>query len=317
MNRNLHILSLSTILCNQVTEFRMREGAQMDDKRLAICVILGGMALGVASLASPSVRAFTDGFLGLPASSGAHALNPELAAPTLSAPLQAAEFDELLQGISYHAQGRYGEAIPIIGKYAMRGDASAQTAIGGMFAFGEGLPIDRTEALRWLTLAANQGGRGATELAAQIKATPDWERRTTALAAATNANADWSRPEAGPAQVKRGSPPTEDYGSGPFVQPPSYNNPNYGDGSPYSRGTMVSPSAPMGARASVDEAYGSGSASRGRSSALGSIPPGGSSTVILNRAGPGTYSDGNGDIYSQAGPQGVINTRTGEFSPTN
>lgn len=318
MNRNLHILSLSTVVCIRVAEFRLREGAQMDDKRFAICVILGGMVLGVASLASPSVRAFTDGFLGLPSSPDTRALNPELAAPTLSAPLETAEFDELLQGISYHAQARYGEAIPIIGKYAMRGDASAQTVIGAMFAFGQGLSIDRAEALRWLTLAANQGDRGATELAAQIKATPDWERRAIALAAATNANADWSRPEAEPAQAGRGSPPPEYYGSGLSVQPPSYNNPNYGADNPYSRGTMVSPSAPMGARASVDDAYGSGSASRGRSSALGSIPSGqDSSAAILSRAGPGTYSDRNGDIYTQAGPQGVINTRTGEFSPTN
>ena len=35
--------------------------------------------------------------------------------------------------------------------------------------------------------------------------------------------------------------------------------------------------------------------------------------MILNRAGPGTYSDTSGDVYTQAGPHGIVNTRTGEF----
>jgi Sel1 repeat len=290
----------------------------MENKRLAICGILGGMAMGVASLASPSVRAFTEGILGYPSPPETRSLNPELAAPNLSAPLQAAEMDELLQGIADHAAARFDAALPIIGKYAMRGDVLAQKILGGMYAFGQGVPVDREEALRWLTLAANQGDGGATELAARIKATPDWERRAAALAVATSSNPDGSRPEADPTQANRGSLPPIDYGPGLSVQPPSYNGSNSGAGSPYGRGTLVSPSAPMGARASVEQAYGSGSASRGHSSALTGIPPGGdSSPVILSRAGPGTYSAGNGDIYTQAGPNGVINTRTGEFSPTN
>lgn len=40
-------------------------------------------------------------------------------------------------------------------------------------------------------------------------------------------------------------------------------------------------------------------------------------SVIVNRAGPGTYSASNGDVYAQAGPAGVVNTRTGDFSPIN
>lgn len=288
----------------------------MDDKRLVIYGVLCGVTLGFVSLASPSIQAFADGFLGSPSSSETNALNSELAAPALSAPLQAAEFEELLRAISYHAQGRYGEAIPIIGKYAMRGDATAQAAIGGMFAFGQGLPIDRIEALRWLTLAANQGDRGATELAAQIEATPDWERRAATLAAATNPNQGQVQLEVEPQQANRANLPPIGYGPGLSGHPPSYNAPTYAN--PYGSGATVTPSAPMGARASVEEAYGSGSASRGRSSAQSAIPAGGdSSATTLNRAGPGTYSDGKGDIYSQAGPRGVVNTRTGEFSPTN
>lgn len=294
----------------------------MDDKRIAICVLLSGMTLGFASFASPSVWAFADGFLGLPASPGANeeanALNADLAAQTLSTPLQDAEFDELLQGISYHAQERYGEAIPIIGRYAMRGDTTAQTLVGAMYAFGHGLPIDRVEALRWLNLAANQGDHGAILLASRINASPDWERRAAALAFATKSNPEWSQPEVAPQEANRGGLPPMDFGPGLPTQSPSYNGSTYGAGNPYSIGTMVSPASPIGARASMSEAYGSGSASRGLSSApIGTPSVGATTPMILNRAGPGTYSDGSGDIYTQAGPHGVVNTRTDEFSTTN
>lgn len=47
------------------------------------------------------------------------------------------------------------------------------------------------------------------------------------------------------------------------------------------------------------------------------VPPLNFGPPVLNQAGPRTYSDSNGDFYTQAGPHGVINTRTGEFSPTN
>jgi hypothetical protein len=41
------------------------------------------------------------------------------------------------------------------------------------------------------------------------------------------------------------------------------------------------------------------------------VPP----PVILNPAGPGTYTSTTGDVYTRAGPHGVVNTETGEFSP--
>lgn len=39
--------------------------------------------------------------------------------------------------------------------------------------------------------------------------------------------------------------------------------------------------------------------------------------AVLNPAGPGQYSDASGTVYIQAGPHGVVNEATGEFSPTN
>ena len=74
----------------------------------------------------------------------------------------------------------------------------------------------------------------------------------------------------------------------------------------------------IGARNSIERSYGNSAASGNYTEGLGSTPQyEAAPPAILNRAGPGTYSDGNGDIYAQAGPHGVVNTRTGEFSPTN
>lgn len=72
--------------------------------------------------------------------------------------------------------------------------------------------------------------------------------------------------------------------------------------------------AASGARGSLSENY--------RSSRYSQLPPSNVAPLdfgppALNRAGPGTYSDSNGDLYTQAGPRGVVNTRTGEFRPTN
>jgi hypothetical protein len=82
-----------------------------------------------------------------------------------------------------------------------------------------------------------------------------------------------------------------------------------------------------GSLASAMQPVGAGPASREHAPALGYMPPLTTpappsrplfdAPVVVNRAGPGIYSAGNGDIYAQAGPGGVVNTRTGEFSPIN
>jgi hypothetical protein len=97
----------------------------------------------------------------------------------------------------------------------------------------------------------------------------------------------------------------------PMIQPPA---PIIG------MGTIPMPSIDSGRRigaiSSMDDEYG-GSASRrymGMNPDLSvqSLVPG---PVILNPAGPGTYTSTTGDVYTQAGPHGVVNTRAGEFSP--
>lgn len=106
------------------------------------------------------------------------------------------------------------------------------------------------------------------------------------------------------------------YGTQPTYGPPppaTYTSPpsGYRD-----LGSMPGQAAYGAARRSVEEAYGTESASREYLSDR-TVRPTVDNPIILNRAGPGQYSDQNGDIYTQAGPNGVVNTRTGEFSPVN
>jgi len=296
----------------------------MEGRRLALSVLLGGVGLGIVSLASPSVRDFADGLLGLPAGSSANGnetldLRAELAAPSLSAALQPEESDELGQGLLFFSEAQYAQAIPIIGKYALLGDDLAQQVIGGMFAFGKGLPLDREEGLRWLALAAAQGNRGAAELAVTINSTPNWEQRVAALAASTNASSEWGQSgSASEFAYSESARPAPQYDLSTAARSSSYASPRSVLGDSSAPAVAGSSSTPIGARNSIEQAYGSESASRRYSGAQAGLSQVGStSSIILNRSGPGTYSDSSGDIYAQAGPHGVVNTRTGEFSPTN
>lgn len=98
-------------------------------------------------------------------------------------------------------------------------------------------------------------------------------------------------------------------GSTPNNPYPGYSQPSY----------SAIPQLPIrsdaiGARASLSADYGSPRQSQVAPPVVPQLdfgPP------VLNRAGPRTYSDSNGDFYTQAGPRGVINTRTGEFRSTN
>lgn len=238
-----------------------------------------------------------------PGSLGPHDLRAELAQPALFRELETGEMEELFQGMALHLHGRDAEALPILGKFALLGDLRAQGTIGGMYYFGRGLPLDRDEGIRWLRLAARQGGAPEREaLAAAIAGSWEWEASNAEPAMAYAPSA----PQAPQYAPMLPVPTRSRYGSG------------YDASLAYGTNRTISPTAPMGARASVEQAYGSGSASRRYSDPLGTThQTGAGSVVILNRSGPGTYSGESGDIYTQAGPHGVVNTRTGEFSPTN
>ncbi len=282
-------------------------GSTIDKSDLVVWGVVGAIFVTFAPIGKP-VREVAEGLLGVPAASQPDRIRPgelraELAQPALFRELETGELEELFQGMALHLHGRDAEALPILGKFALLGDARAQGAIGGMYYFGRGLPLDRDEGIRWLRLAARQGGlTERQELAAAISGTWQW---------------DDSGAEPGMAYAPSAPQAPQYVPTLPERTRPRF-GPGYETSVTYGTGGTISPSAPMGARASVEQDYGSGSAGRRYSDALGAAPQtGAGSPAILNGAGPGIYSDERGDIYTQAGPHGVVNTRTGEFSPTN
>ncbi len=64
-------------------------------------------------------------------------------------------------GMEAYERGDYATALKEWRPLAERGHAGAQVLLGGMYARGEGVPKDYTEALRWYRLAAAQGDEDA------------------------------------------------------------------------------------------------------------------------------------------------------------
>ena len=280
----------------------------MTDKRLIFGGFLGGIGFGLFLLSwstvAYTVHEFSEGlFEGLAQPDSSQVPTDELlanrASISLTAPLKLEQNEELFQGLVFLLHDQYSIAVSVLGKYALLGDKSAQSAIGSMYYFGKGLPVNREEGLRWLRLAAAQGGRAENET----------------LEAAWNGTLEWDRRETDSVSVSQESPlPDPQYGvSAPPGQALAESRAIYDQ----AVGRAMQSRSSMGALSSIDQAYGSAPASRYSETQIGPPPAASASPLFLNRAGPGTYSDRNGDIYTQAGPHGVINTRTGEFSPTN
>jgi TPR repeat protein len=61
------------------------------------------------------------------------------------------------QGLEFHEQGNYTEAVKWYRKAAKKGDATAQYILGLCYYNGDGVPQDYTEAAKWYRKAAEQG----------------------------------------------------------------------------------------------------------------------------------------------------------------
>jgi TPR repeat protein len=70
----------------------------------------------------------------------------------------AQDFDK---GFTAHQAGDYVTALEEWRPLAEQGDAAAQTNLGYMYEFGEGVSQDDAEAVRWYRLAAEQGDAAA------------------------------------------------------------------------------------------------------------------------------------------------------------
>ena len=60
-------------------------------------------------------------------------------------------------GIAFLAEGDYVSAVRWLSLAADQGEVDAQVTLGVMYANGEGVPEDDAEAVRWYRLAADQG----------------------------------------------------------------------------------------------------------------------------------------------------------------
>lgn len=60
-------------------------------------------------------------------------------------------------GASAYRRGDYDNAFPIFRRLAEQGDPRAQTVLGLMYSYGEGVAVDHQEATRWYGRAADQG----------------------------------------------------------------------------------------------------------------------------------------------------------------
>ena len=108
------------------------------------------------------------------------------ASPSLSQSLASEQMQELFQGLSYLLHDQYVDALPILSKYALMGDARAQSGMGSMYYAGLGITPDRDEAIRWFRLAAAQGGQAEQQtLASAIDGSWQWDRPNSQPAYAT------------------------------------------------------------------------------------------------------------------------------------
>ncbi len=60
-------------------------------------------------------------------------------------------------GMEAYDRGDYATALKEWRPLAEQGDANAQFNLGSMYEYGDGVPQDDTEAVRWYRLAADQG----------------------------------------------------------------------------------------------------------------------------------------------------------------
>ena len=79
----------------------------------------------------------------------------------LAVPAAADYWSEFEAGVDAYAEGRHAEAVSRFRPLAEAGDDRAQYWLGIMYFEGKGVPQDDVRAYLWLSLAAEQGNRGA------------------------------------------------------------------------------------------------------------------------------------------------------------
>ena len=79
-----------------------------------------------------------------------------------------ASFADYMAGEEAYKSGDYQKAYEIWLPAANDGDPASQTRVGGLFDYGEGVPEDDVEAVKWYRLAADQGYADAQALLGEM-----------------------------------------------------------------------------------------------------------------------------------------------------
>lgn len=73
------------------------------------------------------------------------------------------------EGVEFYRQRNYGQALRCWDETARHGNSAAQFNIARMYALGEGVPYNKMEAYKWMTIASRAGRPEATKALTSIK----------------------------------------------------------------------------------------------------------------------------------------------------
>lgn len=74
-------------------------------------------------------------------------------------------------GVNFHSQKNYGKAFECWDQHARLGSSAAQFNIARMYVLGEGVPRNKIEAFKWLTIADRSGRPEARKVLANLQKT--------------------------------------------------------------------------------------------------------------------------------------------------
>ena len=227
----------------------------------------------------------------------------------LPRPLTNPEAQELAAAVRECGTTLKSNCLPTVGKYALMGEVHAQIMMGILSGADASTKIGQAEAVNWYKLAFQQGGRSILQGAlARSENSAEIVGDDGGRTAQTHDHVPLFGAQPGSAQIQPTTPMQLTGGTqddslrqalleNAMKQPagvPTYHA--------YPQTSAVAPVLP-----DTDQ-------SSARSAA---ITANGQAPHILSPAGPQNYVDQNGTVFAGAGPHGVVNTQTGEFSPTN
>ncbi|MBT5570082.1 MAG: sel1 repeat family protein [Alphaproteobacteria bacterium] len=73
------------------------------------------------------------------------------------------------EGVEFYRQRNYGQALRCWEETARHGNSAAQFNIARMYALGEGVPYNKMEAFKWMTIASRAGRPEATKVLPGLK----------------------------------------------------------------------------------------------------------------------------------------------------